>query len=566
MKLVHKEKESTRVKYYNLEEANLKGFITFCKNNIPLIISVSFALFFTYGIKLFWEYTIGNDTAWFMADKTGILAACTQVGRFGLSMLSKLWFIKEFNPFISFYMTFCLIWLFTISWCYIIAIFSGETNRNNKLIPFALIFMTMPIWVEQFYFILQSAEIALIITLCPFVIYLLFKGFLDNEKGKIFCGFALLVFIFSVYQAMIPFFCCGVFICFLLFQERSNYKPKIYWNLFLKITITAISALLVYFIISNIIILLFMKGERADYLDYYVLWGKVPVWENIRNVLIFIYIITIGNFPVVQKLVAPFTNTEGVEVIAHLANMSRIFGSVLLLPVILLFLIKITQVMRKKIASGHQLLFFLVCICIPLSIIFIAFVGGNVPPLRSTFALPLAFAFMIYYLIKTYKKIFAVIVFCLAIITSVHQAQISAQLFFSDQMRYNEDVRVAFELNDLILQAQPEDNNLPIAFIGLYDTSMQLNPNFIMGEGVGHSNFSWGIWSLYAITPRALAFMNCLGIFFDRANENQIDQAYEESISMTAYPNPECVKQMQDFIVVKLGNTEYKNLKKEIAF
>ena len=543
-----------------MEEVSIKGFTAFCKNNIPLIVTVSFALFFTYGIKLFWSYNIGNDTALFMVDRAGNYVWFAQIGRFGLSLLSKILFIKEFNPYTVFFITFCLIWFFTISWSYIIAVFSGNTGRNNPLIPFALVFMTMPVWVEQFYFLLQSVETALIISLCPYIVYLLFKGILDREKGKIICAFALLVLMFSVYQAIAAMFCCGVFLCFLLFQEQSDYKPKIYWDLCIKLFITFICALFVYFFLNKIIVPLCLDSKNSDYLDYFNLWGKTPVLENIRNVLIYIYIITIGNIPFAQKLITPFTNSEGNEIIQHLANMSKIFGSYLLLPVTLLFVYKFTVSIRKKLPAARQLLSFLAGISIPFSIILLAILGGNVPPLRTSFALPLAFAFMIYYTIKNCKKILSIIVFCLAILTAANQAQISAQLFFSDQMRYNYDVRTAFQLNDLILKAQPEGKKLPVAFVGLHETPLQNNVNFLMGEDVGRSNFSWGIWSRYALNPRALAFMNSLGIFFDGANESQIDQAFIEAINMPSYPDPECVKQMQDYIVVKFSDIFYERM------
>ena len=54
-----------------------------------------------------------------------------------------------------------------------------------------------------------------------FIVFKLYKGFLDGEKGKIFIAFILLVFMTSVYQAVAPLFCCGVFVCFLLLQNKQ---------------------------------------------------------------------------------------------------------------------------------------------------------------------------------------------------------------------------------------------------------------------------------------------------------------------------------------------------------
>jgi hypothetical protein len=124
--------------YFGTQKASVKGFCDYCKKNIPLVITVTIALFFTYGGKLFW-YSIGIDTELFINDKNYFLPWNIQIGRFGLGVLQKLWHIKEFNPFTAFLIAFCFIWLFPLSWCYIIGVFSRNTGRNNNLIPFALI-------------------------------------------------------------------------------------------------------------------------------------------------------------------------------------------------------------------------------------------------------------------------------------------------------------------------------------------------------------------------------------------------------------------------------------------
>ena len=41
---------------------------------------------------------------------------------------------------------------------------------------------------------------------------------------------------------------------------------------------------------------------------------------------------------------------------------------------------------------------------VPLSIMSLAIVGGNIPPDRALYAFPLAYAFMFFYLIKASKK------------------------------------------------------------------------------------------------------------------------------------------------------------------
>jgi len=562
-----KENKTVSVKYYSMEEVTVKGFCNFCKNNIPLIIAVSITLFFTYGIKLFW-YSIGCDSELMMLHKFDILDSFAwSIGRFGSLLCGKLLYFNGVNPFTVFFIAFCLIWFFTISWCYIIAVFSRGTGRNDKLIPFALVFMTMPVWAELFYFLTICAECALIISLCPYVIYLLFKGFLDNEKGKVICASILLVFMLSVYQAILPMFCCGVFICFVLLSEYSEYEPQIYRNLCLKLFITLLGSLMVYLLLVRTVQAV-NHIETASFFAENILWGKVPIRDNIIRILALGYMLTVGHIPLFQSIVNPIIASYGgsltwtnIEMINLTAYISKVHGNILLLLFAVFFLVKMTFVGHRKIPSGRRLLYMLAGIGIPLCIILLAIVGGNLPAMRTLFALPLAFAFMLFYLIRTCKNKVSIIVACLSLLIAVNQAQITAQLFYSAQMQFNRDEFFAYELNNLITKVQPEDKKLPVVIVGRYMISSQFHVNVIRGEVIGTSIFAFGyrIWNNKMYTERALAFMKGLGINFDMPDENQIERALKEAVSIPPYPDPGCVKRMQDYIVIRLSEDLYEN-------
>jgi len=513
---------------------------SFCKNNIPLIIATTLTLFFCYGIKLF-QYSIGIDTEQFMVDKSGIFEFNVNIGRFGSNFLAWLLHIKEFNPFTAFFSTFCILWLFTISHAYIIALFCKNTDKNNELIPFALVFASSPVWAEQFYFLAQAREVALMVLLCPFTIYIMFKGFIDKQKSKVIFAFLSLIFMTSVYQAMVPFFCCGVFICFMLFMETSDYKPKTYRNLCLKILAMFVCAMIAYVII-------FYMVQKIQYLNDMNKWGHTSIKESILRILLFAYTLTIGSIPQVQDIANSIIASHarsGMEAAKDIANISKVFGNILLLPLALLFIIKCITIARKRY------LYIIAAICVPLSIMFLAILGGNMPPIRAIYVLPLAFAFMFFFLIKNCSGKFRIAIICLALFTAAYQAQITAQLFYSDQLRYNEDVRLAYEIRNII-----GDENLPIAIIGKYKTSEKFHANFLQGEVIGHSFFEWGKDAREAV-ERKLDFMRCLGINFKAPNDEQIERAIYEAAYMPSYPNPGYVKNLPDMIVVKLSDFNY---------
>jgi hypothetical protein len=546
------------VDYFGTEKVSLSGFCNFCKKNIPLLVSVTIALFFTYGVKLVC-YSIGIDTELFAADKPAILIWNTQIGRFGLSLLQRLWYIREFNPLSAFSIAFCFIWLSTISWCYCLVVFCKNTGRNNKLIPFALLFMTMPVWAEQFYFVFQSAETACMIFLCPYVVYFFYQGFLHNEKGKIIGGFILLILMISVYQAIIPLFCAGVFACFVLLQENSDYEPQIYQRLCLKLFIALATALAAYFLLDKLIVALILNTEKYEYLDNMNLWGKEPLKQNIMRILVYGYSITIGHIPAVQAIAEPvmaqFART-GMEATRAVSQKSRIIGNILLFPGALCFIIQISKTVRGKIATGRRLLYVLAGIGVPLSIMLLPLISGNIPPVRSMYALPFVPAFIIFYLITKYKRPLASAIACIALLVSIYQAQITAQLFYSDYLRYQADVRIAYELDRCIITLQEDGEKVPVACIGKYEPNFKTN--FLQGDVLGHSCFGWvNPADIFESTTRGLAFMQSLGINYKLPDKDQMAQARTAAESMPSYPAEGSVKRLPGLIVVKFSDSTY---------
>jgi hypothetical protein len=177
--------------------------------------------------------------------------------------------------------------------------------------------------------------------------------------------------------------------------------------------------------------------------------------------------------------------------------------------------------------------------------------------MRTFDVLPLASAFMLFYLIRIFRKKAAMVVACLTLLVAAYQAQTTAQLFYSDQMRYNDDVHLAYELNNMILKAQPEGSMLPVAFIGRYQAFSRFKTNFLQGDIIGSSSFGVKTSSPVFTTNFGLNFMKSLGIHFDMPNTAQMEQAYNAAFFMPSYPDPGCVGLLDGVIVVRLSDTWY---------
>ena len=107
------------------------------------------------------------------------------------------------------------------------------------------------------------------------------------------------------------------------------------------------------------------------------------------------------------------------------------------------------------------------------------------------------------------------------------------------------------------MQAQPNGEKLPVAFVGRRRTTDMFFPEyFLSGEIIGRSIFEWS-QNPYITTSRSLAFMEILGIKYNMPDESQLEQALEEAMLMPSYPDPGSVRRKQDFIVVRISDILY---------
>jgi hypothetical protein len=517
---------------YFKERIGLNGFLDFCRANMLLIASITFAMFCTYGIKL-WFYSIGIDTELVMAGYgSGRPNTGATMGRWGGDIFSRfygLFQIKEINPWLGYFLGFVLFWLAAIEWCYFINIFSARRGANNSLIPFAVVFSTMQVWIEMFYF--PGWQIQFMLFLCPVITYLLYKGFLDSEYIKIAAGAVILLLLVSTYQSMVLLFCFAVFAGFILFQENSDYDKKVYALLCLKLFICLIVVLALY-LLGNTIVLTIYNTQQNGYIDRMIRWGKDPAASNLTAIKNYFFNLMLGR--------------------------SRINSFNYLLPAVILFIAQAICTAFRRITAGRRALFILAAAGIPLTFCVLPIAGAYSPPLRSQYALPFALGFMLYYLVIHYKKFFAAIVFAAAVVIGMFQAQIGSQMYYSDYMRYQEDVRLAGDFARMLSSFEDADNTIPVAFVGKIRAASKFKRNYIEGEIVGRS--FWGLQGAWTSSPiDGLSFMRTIGLNYPFPNQAQLDAALAAWPSMPSYPDEGCVRFLPEVnvIVFKLSNNLY---------
>ncbi|MDR0410022.1 MAG: glucosyltransferase domain-containing protein [Spirochaetaceae bacterium] len=522
--------ETKKLSYFK-EPVSINGFLNFCRANLLLIASIALAVFCTYGIKL-WFYSIGIDTELVMAGygAGGGPSTGATMGRWGGDIIGRLFSviqIKEMNPWLGYFSGFCLFGLVAIEWCYFINIFSNKQGVNSYLISFAVVFSTMQVWLEMFYFPGWGTQFMLF--LCPIITYLLYKGLMDNEKLKILGGFIVLLLLVGSYQSMLLLFCFAVFSAFILIQENSDYDKKVYGFLCLKLFICLIVALVSYLLINRLFLFIY-KTQQNGYIDRMIRWGKDPATSNFTAIKSYFFNLMFGR--------------------------SRISSFNYLLPVVVLFLAQAIYIAFKNIKAGRRALYILAAVGIPLTFCVLPIAGAYSPPLRSQYALPFAAGFMFYYLVVHYKKIFSIIVFAASVIIGIHQSQIGSQMYYSDYMRYQEDVRLAGDFARMLVPFQDAGNTIPVVFVGKIRAANKFKRNYIEGEIVGRS--FWGLQGAWTSSPiDGLSFMRTIGLNYPFPNEQQLQEALQAWPSMPSYPAEGCVVRLPNVIVFKLSDDLY---------
>jgi len=542
--------------YLSNERMGIQGFVQFCKKNKVLVILVSISLLIIYGIKLSF-YSISADTELFMANDRNM--GWVERGRFGLVLLQKVWYIQEFNPYVAFLVTFLLIWIFSLTWTYLIAIFDNRLEKNSALIVFALLFSTFPIWVEQFSFVIQSAEIAFILVACPVVTYYFFEGIVSNNKTSILVSIVLLAFLTSVYQSIIILFCCSVLACFILFRLHTDYSAKMYRSLCLKLAVGCISALILYFLSYKLVsIVWYLNHPKGEILGDLIGWKNGFTYGLVR-ILGYGFSITLGNLTSLVEMMKPLIVSSANQGIDQYAKMMRgsPFASLLLIPLTITFWGFIIADLKKKRVVAGKLLYLISALVIPFSIMLLSIALGVITADRSQFCMPFALGFMAYFVLKkTKRRTLYLILMSVFLLVSVRQAEISAQLYYSDYIKYEEDVRIAYDLHhriSLVAPQLPDDSDtlVPVAFVGKKFTNYYQYPSFMTGEVLGKSFFDdekeW----------RVIAFLKSLGINYSSPSEQQMEQARRLAQKMPSYPAKDSVITNGDYVIVKFSDTSY---------
>lgn len=510
----------------NEEKVSLKDFIGFCKSHVLLICFTIVCVFLTHAPNIF-SNSIGVDSQAFLENPT-FDYNWLGIGRFGLLLEKQILGLSFFNPYYAGCIFILILMLSNVLLYYTIFKISNKDFGLFFLCIPMLVF-THPVFAEQFYFILQYAEISFGILITVLAVLLTFASIKERNLLYGVLAAILLIISFATYQSFVAMYIClsvaGYIFCY---EENRTMGDK-------KTFIKVIALIILIFSVSLIayqIIIKFLPTYNSHLNDNYF-WDKYSKREVVKNILSYMKEVMLGE--------------------RSFYNLGYLFGGIALIVISIIKSKNINKTSEKIVyilsIFGFLLTPFLLSIAI-----------GHGQDVRGQLVLPFTEGITILlvseYLFKNKYLKYVALVFIVLVFEN--QLFTIEQLYYTDYTRNKTDIQIAHEIasdiSKLNLGEVPEQR---IAFVGHREA--RLNSVCIKGETIGQSLFlvCYNAPPYYFFsTDIIVRLYRVLGIDYNPATEEQVKKARVYAKDMPVWPAEGGVKQVEDFIVVKLSEDE----------
>lgn len=505
-----------------------KLIASFLKNSKIVVLIIVFFILLTYGIKIFY-YGFSIDTEVILNNYDLQMNAWQSIGRIGLVFTKDLFFNGTFNPYIANFLTYITLGVTCVSICYLTErILGNQSSKSLSIIVIPILFLTHPIFAEQFNFILQSFEVSLAILFV--LLAALFSYFYIESSYKTFSIPAIILYTWAIvtYQSLIMFYISIAIASFLLIvyvDERNGNNRK--FKDYLWISIKYFSIFLVSLILSQVLVKLILKVkgiQSTSYLTDQIIWGKVPLNEVISNIKTAVYNVIFAN--------------------SIFYNYAFLFGIIM---IICLFIYKIFN--RNKSLLLEIPAYFLLLV----SPFLLTFLMGHSEVFRAQMpAMQFVIGFNFYYIYLYLKPNFIKqLLVLVTFIIAFSQSNTTANLLFSEHVKFEEDVMFANRINEQLDQMGIGDrSNYSLVLLGQHNPS---SVAILQGETLGHSFFAWDIGTKQGTTNRAIGFMRILGYLYNYPTEEELDYAHSIENELGVWPEANSIRVKDHLIIVKLS-------------
>ncbi len=451
-------------------------------------------------------------------------------GRWGHLVVSQLFNSGEFIPFWRDFLAVILLIVAATFWVRLFEDYFHEKFDEVAAIIFACIFISTPYFANLMMFMPATVELGCLMVVTPLAIHASLKWVIQRQSiwfalfGGILLGFSV-----SFYENAAVLYVSGSFLCLLAYllslEEKRQFPLSRLMIFSLKIGSIAIMGI----VFCRVVGLAFMAIYQLEPIGYQGLFIKYDT--SSLTAFVHSFVSYLVHFPV--------------NVFREANNLpSKLY---LISSVIVLVISVILTIKRKRLsillAAGFAVLF-------SYGMYFIT--GSYAPAVRilTTNGLLVSFSFVLLYLtLKPFRfKQFSIvyIVFFFVVQIVFYQTKHVNQLYYEDYKRYQLDVA---QMNSLMHEIDAVNTAKPIRFIGM------LQPYqfpYVFDEIVGVSMFNLQRINNETQNARITGFFNMHGYQIEQADIS-LERISKDVVGMQNWPAPDSIKEMDDYILVKLG-------------
>lgn len=447
------------------------------------------------------------------------------IGRQGLVLTKILFSPFGYNPYWEGFLT-CLamIIMAVLLLYYLEEVMKASISKLSCVIMLGIIESGV-VFSLQYFFFMQIFEIYFSIILTLGSLICIYQWILKKNIYSCIAGILLMVWAFSSYQATVPLYILFGIVGYMFYDEDKISEHAI---LILKLIITFLIAFLINMIVTK------LYFNSSDYLDMMYAWKNGTALENIKS-----------------HMVSVWTGKNGVIYNHHY--------KIIVIAYIIWAFLNLKKVKLLKVLAS---------IMIILAPFYLTFYTGMYSVQRAQFNLVFCVAFGYMLLINKFGdlKIMRNILVILSIVNILNQSYTTLKLFYTDDVRYQSDVQYAYQISECLKSEGVEENTLPVVFIG--KLSAGTNNDCLEYDQDYSEYFGASIWGMNAdeapsyfwSTQLGTLFMKAIGIKYDNANEQQVEEGRKVAREMSCWPRDNSIKVVDgEYVVVKLSEDEFEN-------
>ena len=448
-----------------------------------------------YGTRLVWgDIFIDSDIMLTAPDE--LLESWYGHQRAGLIFTKKLFSLGRLLPYQQNVMFALTLWGLTLAVCFCFHEWSyGASWFRKGAFLFTGIFLTAPIFAEQFHFLLQAFEIGAAMFFCISASYCAGRWIYD-KKSILWAvsAMVLMAWAFSSYQAFPAFYIALVLISYILVFLHGHEPCG------LKEGIFHILLFLAGFAASQFCSRLFcdLHGASPSYVNSMFLWNAEPIETCIANIQEDIRRIYFGAWPVFFS--------RWFRYIAATASCLTLFYG---------FIRKSKQFPCLLLAVG----------ILPVTPVLITLMTAFTQPIRGQMTYPLVYAFYLLLLyacfsmapwknafIKYAGKTASMFILMGGMVLGWRQGIAMSHLWETAHEAYVSDVLTANRMYGDICHAADREqmDNCTVVFVGTRKVPTAGSP--MVGDVIGHSFFEWDSDSSIGVSLRVNTFFETLGL------------------------------------------------------